>query len=748
MRGVSPTSYNSYQVFFSSAPLFLTPLPFFVVRPAAARPLCLARHLVFFQSLDVEGIHRDLFALREAKLALDKAVALAPELHSRAASDAGGGGAATADHRERRKTTPFAATAMTTMTTTTTARGRAKSRADGASAAAAARASAGGGQTGRPRGRRALAEVQVDPDLPLPLPAFPGYGKLVGIPRREGQNAPGSSSSCSNNSSGVENGVLPGGRVGAKGNGGGGHGYFVPGLVVPRQRQSHGLPQELRAIATVPKPERLPGASGRRSRVRPRQGVPSAGRGTRAPEPPAPRPPRVSAGNGVSPSSQLRKPGSAVAVAAAREQRRLASRAVDELRKEMREREERFERELEQLRRVRLRRGAATAPGVVAGRAAPAAAPSGPGRTVTSTKSSGVPGKLRLRANRRQRGRGRATTTMTRAAAVAAAAPDGETDSSARVRSRPGSDEQVDADCKRGEDSGRGAERRVETADAQAQTGVDGQAQIFLPPPPPPPAVHDTLKGEEERRRGTGSPVSGGGAGRPPHRDEMRGADAAMRSGHDGFSFASSSSGEEGVGRPPGVFPPPPVVFLEGEGRNAAWLPSDDNRLLEATGGRGGAAAAVGTGARGHVDQAEALLEVLEGGEGRLVVAARCGEDGVAGAPARVTRVTAGRLEAGRLEAASGPAGQDGGWVELAGMLALSAVATAAEGAEGEAPPEEGEMEKPPSTEASTPAVSFSTPTVSPELLDLMREVVGQQKVLGEERSALMEVSFVSDFWC
>ena len=68
-------------------------------------------------------------------------------------------------------------------------------------------------------------------------------------------------------------------------------------------------------------------------------------------------------------------------------------------------------------------------------------------------------------------------------------------------------------------------------------------------------------------------------------------------------------------------------------------------------------------------------------------------------------------------------------------MLPLSAAATIAEAdiadAVAETPAVEGD---------GKPLGGVSASNVSPELLNLMREVVGQQKELGEERSALMQV--------
>lgn len=178
--------------------------------------------------------------------------------------------------------------------------------------------------------------------------------------------------------------------------------------------------------------------------------------------------------------------------------------------------------------------------------------------------------------------------------------------------------------------------------------------------------------------------------------------------------------------------PPPPVVFIEGEGRNVSWRPADDDQLLRLDGSSGRAAGLRGGGG----GSAESNRQVVDGGDAGLIFPAATGGDGEenemageenASPGARAIRVTTGRLEvagSGSEKLAVGV--QDDVWVELAGMLALSASESPA-----------GSSNALASTE--NPAVE-EKPAVSPELLGLMREVVGQQKEMGEERSALMQV--------
>ncbi|CAN0222810.1 unnamed protein product [Ectocarpus sp. 6 AP-2014] len=360
-------------------------------------------------ALDVEGIHRELFALKEAKIALDAAIMLAPtdptkrqqrrgaldrhttssarvanrasrgvqgvSRHSGITAVAGGGG-----ERSYRRTVAAVSTGA-----------RASTRGGRAGDVAAAAVAAAGGVTRRPSDRRALVEMQVDPDRPLPLPTFPGHGKLLGGKAKHHSNNQQQQQAPSGNN-------LPGDLKHPGSSGGGGeadqpggghyHGYFVPGVVAPKQRQSHGLPRELRAISTIPTPEKrsasraTASASGQRRRVRSRSALaqpPSARRAAAVPvAPPLPRQPAEataigpgSGGYGVSASRP--DPGSAAALASTRDQRRSGRRAVDALRKEMLEREARLERELERLRDSRSQHAASAA--VAETRPAPKAAP-------------------------------------------------------------------------------------------------------------------------------------------------------------------------------------------------------------------------------------------------------------------------------------------------------------------------------------------------------------------------------------
>ncbi|CAN0311000.1 unnamed protein product, partial [Pylaiella littoralis] len=144
----------------------------------------------------------------------------------------------------------------------------------------------------------------------------------------------------------------------------------------------------------------------------------------------------------------------------------------------------------------------------------------------------------------------------------------------------------------------------------------------------------------------------------------------------DDASFLSSSvSASEGggdLGRQfcrQRVSPPPPVVFIEGEGRNVSWRPRDDDRLLRRD---------VGGGAGG----AEVMRGVPDGGDARLILTAtgggrddgEGGDEGAGEAEPREIRVTTGQLESAGSESENLGARRvrDEVWVELAGMLALS----------------------------------------------------------------------------
>eukprot|EP00904_Undaria_pinnatifida_P008910 jgi/Undpi1/5149/HiC_scaffold_19.g08500.m1 len=632
------------------------------------------------EALDVEGVHRELFVLRETKLALDKSISLKPDFRSfperepghRApipSSSAMGARARNKVRANRSASSPAAATATVVAT----------------------RAAAPLSGTGRSSGRRALAEVQLDPDLPLPLPVFPGYRKQTPpLPPGGGGGISNQDRTKNRQQSNFfgDTTCFNGGH--GSNSAGGDHGYFVPGVLTPKQRQSHSLPLELRAISTTPQPERWPPAgrvTGRR-RVRPSPAKSGVEKVVRVSSPQ--RQEALISGDRI--GSPRLPPESAAAlavardkaVAAARDQREGAIRAVDELRKEMREREGRLHRELDRLRR----KGAF-------GRAAP-------NKLIPEGRPCGI-------------------------------------------------------DTAEGSSEGIGLAKPVETADAQAQTAT-GEVQLFLPPQP---AVQDALKIQDRRlvQPVVDTPL----VSKPAARAQGRSAggdnhhrDRGDGDGYDGeaspvsLSSLSLSVSEEdrlhplrGARR---VSPPPPVVFLEGGGRNATWRPSDDDRLLRSGGRSGGGGGGGGGGAEERSGScgvpsigAEAMREVGDGGgegrgDARLVITAAAGaeEGNGEGGSTRTLRLTTGRLEAAQEV-------NEGGWVELDDMLPLTAAATMTEAAAA------SEMAD---AVGETPAVGgdakpwggvSASPTVSPELLDLMREVVGQQKELGVERSALMQ---------
>ncbi|CAN0311052.1 unnamed protein product, partial [Pylaiella littoralis] len=226
------------------------------------------------QTLNVEGIHRELFALREVKLALDQEVMPAPSDFQPPRTDLGAtrssrrrgvGGVSGLSKRgistfeDGRKRHPRSSLSAGQEALLRRGIGSTSTRVDDR-AATATRASFSGGGPRRSSDRRVLAEIQVDPDLPLPLPTF--HGTFLGS---DAEQQPGNKVKGRN--SNQQPRLFAGGRSDhpkSASIGGGGatagethrHGYFVPGVVVPRQRQSHGLPQELRAISTIPTPER------------------------------------------------------------------------------------------------------------------------------------------------------------------------------------------------------------------------------------------------------------------------------------------------------------------------------------------------------------------------------------------------------------------------------------------------------------------------------------------------------------
>eukprot|EP00752_Nemacystus_decipiens_P005969 g5391.t1 len=686
------------------------------------------------QALDVERIHRELFALREAKLALDQVVAPTPAGPQHQPTELGN-----TSYTRRRGLSKLAATAVESGTGrryqrssvsagaaavaagATSRGGRAGDVAAALSAAAATRTRGGGSGTGRSSGRRALAELQVDPDLPLPLPTFPGRGRFLGGDAEQPLSDQAKQTNASQGRRRPAGDPKPprSGDVDPAEADGNFHGYYVPGVVSPRQRQSHGLPRELRAISTIPTPEkRLPPAAGgaarasgagQRRRMRSRSTVNATdGVKTRA----APPRPSAPGSSGAATTSQTRggggapsrrpEPGSAAALASAREQRRVTIQAVDELRKEMREREGRLERELDRLRQARSEHAAlagATAAGDSdsAQKAAPPAPANVGGKRRAASKIRGRPRKERPPA------------TKVKKYLV-----------SGRVL---GDEKREERDDDEDSPSAPPAVRPVETADAQAQTASDG-VQLFLQPRP---AVRDAFRAAEDQ----GRPLSN----RVPASVSMASAQQTGRTNvGDGPSTSSSASDgdDSGPGRRFGgwrLSPPPPVVFVEGEGRNVSWRPADDDRLLRPAGASGESEEAIRVG----VDAKLVLTADAEGGGGKENEAA--GEEN-ASPETRGIQVTNGRLEVAGSESEMLAAGvQDDVWVELAGMLALSASQSPA----GQQSNELASTDAPAATAGKAVAPFPEQPAVSPELLNLMREVVGQQKEMGEERSALMQ---------
>lgn len=734
---------------------------FFSSRSQSYGLLCL--FFLFFQTLDVEGIYRGLFALRETKLVLDLEVMPTPadlqppsnQLQTTRSSrrrDVGG-----APGLQKRGIGAFEDTSTRNPRSSRSAgqevlrggnRGTSNRVDDVAAMATPARS--GGGRPKRPSERQVLAEMTVDPDLPLPLPTFHGMF-LEGVAQQQPRNK------VIGRNSNQQRRFPAGSRTDdptPASIGGGGttavenyhHGYFVPGVVAPRQRQSHSLPQELRAISTTPTPERrLPssnggagttGGTGKRHRVRSRSGSAPTSRGT-SPAPP-PRPPASAAAvaalekhGGKAVSTPRPEPGSAAALASAREQRRYTSRAVDELRQEMREREGRLERELDRLRQSRSQRTApANATPAVdsepAAKAAPAATVGGNRVAVLASRG------------RRRKGRPLSRPLASKVNPAASFKVAGE------EKGDEGGDDKITPPVAP-------SPTVKTTADAQAQTALDGMQLYFQPQP----TVRDALRTiEEENRQTIPSTISLPSASNAKGQQTERWADGGGGSkGNylDDSSFSSSSVSEGGgdLGRnqlcPRQVSPPPPVVFIEGEGRNTSWRPSDDDQLLQ-RGGGGGAGAG----------DSDTLREAPDGGDGGrvLTVTGEGGDDGGGGnksegvAEPREIRVTTGRLQSAGSGSETGSEGlgarvQDEVWVQLASMLALST----SEQTAGQTKAGDTAAAEAPASDAAAFHPVEQAPTVSPELLDLMREVVGQQKGIGEERSALMQVCRNRHVW-
>lgn len=688
----------------------------------------------------MEGIYRELFALREAKVALDRVVMIAP---AHVQNFIAGHNTTASSGRNRGVGSALSGTSLSKRATTASARKEQVNRFSAFSATsavgggdrggragdvAAARARAGGAGTKRLSTRRVLAELQLDPDLPLPLPTFPGHGHIkalggvvqqeqrlqqAGVHRRRSNNKrplheDGLPKNLKHTSSDIKVAEVQQH-----------HGYFVPGVVTPRQRQSHGLPRELRAISTVPTPEQRPlraaSSGGKRRRVRSRPSAASIKSATATATRSGLQEAAVMSENRrVRVSSPRPDPGSAAAVALSREQRRYTSQAVDELRKEMRQREGRLERELDRLRRSRSQGAGPTSPSAFGG-----ASDREPSKAVSKDAAAGGRGGAVL-ANRGRGSRGRRPLPRAPASrkkpAVASSAPVEEGND--RRREEPDSSQPA------------------KTVDAQAQT-ADDRVHLFLHPPP---TIGDALRTAADKRQAVPKAVPANKCN-DQAQQTRRGMDHGGSRYFDDASFTSSSVSEGDVGLGGRLrggrheSPPPPVVFIEGEGRNAAWRPSDDDRLLRGGGGGNGGGSLRSGGVTSGAG-AEVMREVVDGGNARLVLISAAEDKGaVADSGPRTIRVTNGRLEASASESEQFAAGlHDDVWVELAGMLGLSASEPSAAGLSNTSAP----AEPPPAGEEVKPLTKV--PMVSPELLDLMREVVGQQRDMGEERSALLQV--------
>lgn len=827
--------------------------------------------------LDVEGIYRELFALREAKLALDRAVTL-----SAAGSESSGNGfdengsdrrrAGNAKHRSLNQEKNTSGTKE--IGARSIARNGESAEAKRVRPAAGGRGS-GKSSEGTPRAsshRRALAEVQVDPDVPLPLPTFPGYERL----RAQGLSSVGGKACGDKNG---RNGDL-GHRIAAdrKGKKPHLHELFGRGAAQPRQRQSHGLPQELRAISTIPKPERMQGnanaATSRRRRRRhhPDPAAPpgstasvSVGHhkdlGTRPLHPPILNQQNHRSDQNVGDAGRVygrahrvaSTTGSAAAAAAAREQRKDTLKALEELRREMREREDRLVAELEKMKQERTQRvepvdatdvvratGAASARPAAAGArwhgdaAAANCAPAksfANGRTVIPDRKRkpilsssrrfnpasayGKPPMRRTAASGSHKSRnvvgGVGTSMVATSARKKTLAFAGNTASRAipataishEQASEHGGEEKVPALAE-------GRSASLQTADAQAQTAVDG-VHLYLPPAPARGAVLRGTRSDQRPLRGLGQSVVN------EHTSKTKSVGVGITYNGDDMVPVDSLEGEDGVGdsalahdfvsgvgsRGESVqvpIPPPPVVYVEGEGRNTSWRPADDGRLLNArrNGGdsRGDLAGHLTSGLTTESDgsrlarQPEATREGLPEevvfcarGEAQLVLSPTLDNDNARGmegrmrggggggdgggqeegkrehmrgslssekspraaATQRTIMVTTGCLELPSEHPSDAVDDESDRFVEIGGMSGLTAAAAAAPAV----PPAGAQMSLESATEGKekreSAEVSSSATTVTPELIELMREVVGQQRGLGEERALLMQVGFAEE---
>lgn len=742
------------------------------------------------QALDIEGIYQELFALREAKLALDDAVALVPDTASNPGRSVRDRGAFRQQIDENRG----AATNQVFRSRVSLASvGRVRERSSKSDVSPTSRMAARSAATvvadksGRgSSGRRALSEMPVDPCMPLPLPAFPGYNKLFRISDRDGSgrfqaaNASGLyvDSAGSRKDNFTHNAVMGGaaqdgdGRAAASTSSN--HGYFVPGVITPKQKQSHGLPQELRAISTIPKPERLLPASSGRRRVRARSKLSTAAERAESriipPPPPQPRLTAIPAkpddaiSAARSPVIDVAVPGSVAAMAAAREQRKYTTQAVNELRKEMREREARLEKELDRLRTVRAPRGAdaVPSPAIVPAIATVPREKSPSGRDVASQAKV-------ARNTRRMPTYGSVAGRYAGRSSVRGARTPGS--AQRKPRSVPGDRKVIRSKStsgRSGDDSSNKPSRalagKVEKPDAHAQTASD-EVQNF---PTAQPTVAGILRSDTERRyKRTESTATNTGTG-VCFVGESQGdvfVDPDISSvPRDGPELGESAEGHDDPGGP-GVFPPPPVVFLEGEGRNVSWRPSDDDRLLGVAGkggggGGGGRDGVFGSGEGGTkegIDSGDRRQCVIiagedetNGGDGGDVSPSKAITISKAAAPDELFHESAvSELVDRFLRDKERCAG-------LAGMMTVSATVNSAApipthitaGKEEVRIRDEEEIEPSADEALSSTVAPTALPTgFSNELVGLMREVVEQQRGLGEERSALMEVrGFAKDF--
>ncbi|CAN0206985.1 unnamed protein product [Scytosiphon promiscuus] len=686
----------------------------------------------------VEGIHQDLVALREAKLALDHVVMISSanledpivERSTRAkcgtrwnigSAQGGTGLSRRAEgryeqvHRSRGSSVTFAM--------------QGGSMGGRAGDVATARAQAGDIGTKRSTGRRVLAEIQLDPDLPLPLPTFPGNGSrntLRGVEQQQRVNEVDGKGQYSHNKQPQKTDDPPVGtknaHQGVKSPEVHDHGYYIPGIVTPRQRQSHGLPQELRAISTVPTLEERPiqaAGSGKRRRMSARPRAASIRTGTATTPLRGPQAAAATSGyRRVGASSPRPDPGSEAAMVLSREQRRYTRRAVNELKKEMREREGRLERELDKLRRSRLQRVKS---------ASPSAFGDASGREPLKVLPKSAPAGGRSGAGFARGGRGPEGRRPLPSALVSqknqAAAP-----------SLP-ADEKNERRRERNPESSQPVNKSAEMIDAQAQTAND-RVHLFLHPEP---SIEDVLRTAADERRPIRKEVLTSKSIAQVQKTR-RGMVCGHRRSFDDTSFTSSSVSERDsglshrLGNGRRESPPPPVVFIEGEGRNASWRPSDDDRLLRRDRG-GNGDKTFRRGGTTSSARADVIREVGDAGDTRLVlITAAEDKEEVVNSKPQAVRVSTEGLEAASSTAQQLAAGEhNAAWVELAGLLGLSASEPTGTGLSRTLAP----AVQPSAGKTERPLTNASV--VYPELVGFMREIVGQQRDMGQERSALLQ---------